>query len=246
MIWRISVRDLKLIVDLLRDILLQIWMEFDTDGLKFLSVDPEKVASIDMRLSPSSQEYKCAEPFVFSFYLQSLFKILRGANKNEVAVFTCFKDNPNHMVVRITGNDAQCFVIHRINEPKPEYMPIPFDKPNIYRLEMPGDDFYTMVRDLGAVGKLLEVSANDENRISFGTRDALGTTAEYIVEKMLADKPFASQFYIIKYIEKFTKPGLTENIVVEFGEGNPIRFVWNTDYGYLALNVAPLPGKSIP
>lgn len=246
MIWRISVRDLKLIVDLLRDILLQIWLEFDSSSISFVSVDPEKVASIDMKLEPSPQEYKCSQPFVFSFYLQSLFKILRGAHKNEVAVFTCFQENPNQMVVRITGNDAQCFVIHRIQEPKPEYAVIPFDKPNTYKLEMPGDACYAMIRDLGAVGKLLEISANGDRRISFLTRDALGTVAEYVVETMLAAAPFPPQHYIIKYIEKFTKPGLTEKIEVEFGEGNPIRFLWNTGYGYLALNVAPLPGKSSP
>jgi hypothetical protein len=246
MIWRISVRDLKLIVDLLRDILLQIWLEFDVTGIKFLSVDPEKVASIEMRLAPSAQEYKCSEPFVFSFYLQSLFKILRGANKNEVAVFTCFRENQNEMVVRITGNDNQCFLIHRIQEPRPEYMPIPFVNPNTYQIEMDGDAFYTVVRDLGAVGKLLEVSANAEKQIIFGTRDALGTTAEYVLQDKLAESEFPVQSYIIKYIEKFTKPGLTERISIEFGPGNPIRFVWNTDYGCLALSVAPLPGKSSP
>jgi hypothetical protein len=246
MIWRISVRDLKLIVDLLRDILLQIWLEFDSTGIKFLSVDPEKVASIEMRLAPSSQEYKCNEPFVFSFYLQSLFKILRGANKNEVVVFTCFRENQNEMVVRITGNDNQCFLIHRIQEPRPEYMPIPVPLVDTYLIEMDGDAFYTVVRDLGAVGKLLEVSANAEKQIIFGTRDALGTTAEYVLQDQLAKSEFPPQSYIIKYIEKFTKPGLTERIVIEFGHGSPIRFVWNMDYGYLALNVAPLPGKANP
>jgi DNA polymerase III sliding clamp (beta) subunit (PCNA family) len=246
MIWRISVRELKLIVDLLRDILLQIWLEFDVTGIKFLSVDPEKVASINMALAPSQQEYKCNEPFVFSFYLQSLFKILRGANKNEVAVFTCFRENKNEMVVRITGNDNQCFLIHRIQEPKPDYMPIPVPAVNTYTIEMDGDAFYTVVRDLSAVGKLLEVSANSEKQIIFGTRDALGTTAEYVLQDRLAKSEFSAQSYIIKYIEKFTKPGLTDKILIRFEEGGPIRFVWSMDYGYLALNVAPLPGKSTP
>lgn len=246
MIWRISVRDLKLIIDLLRDILLQVWLEFDPMGIRFLSVDPEKVASIIMRLSPSAQEYKCSDSFVFSFYIQSLFKILRGANKNEVAVLTCFKENQNEMVVRITGNENQCFLIHRIQEPKPDYMPIPVPLVDTYVVKMDGDAFYTIIKDLGAVGKLLEVSANEEKRIIFGTRDALGTTAEYVLQDQLAKSEFPPQYYIIKYIEKFTKPGLTEKIVIEFGRGETIRFVWNMDFGYLALSVAPLPGKSTP
>lgn len=246
MIWRISVRDLKLIVDLLRDILLQIWLEFGDDGtIRFCSVDPEKVASIDMELKPSPQEYKCNEKIVFCFYLQSLFKILRGASKNEAAVLTCFKENPNDMVVRITGNDDQVFVIRNINDPQPQYKVLPYIP--ITTFEVKGEAFYAMIRDLGAVGKLLNVSIDESGNVVFVTKDALGTTAEY------AMKPWGqpsveveSQEFIIKYVEKFAKPGLAENIWIAIGKNSPIRFAWNMDFGYLALNVAPLPGRPTP
>lgn len=248
MIWRISVRDLKLIVDILRDILMQIWIEFNADGtIQFCAVDPEKVASIRMCLEPSAQEYKCTETIRFSLYLQSLFKILRGAAKNEVAVLTCFRENPDQLVVRITGNDAQCFVVHRIKEEQPQYEELSWTY-GFHKMAMNADDFYTMIRDLGAVGKLLEVSVNDEGRAIFQTKDALGTSAEYITLEPVSEnrKAVKSQTYIMRYIEKFCKPGLADNIAIFIGPSSPIRFVWNMDYGYLALNVAPLPGKASP
>lgn len=247
MIWRISVRELKLIVDLLRDILLQVWFQFDTETIHFLSVDPEKIASIELNLRPSKQEYTCQEPVIFSFYLQSLFKILRGAPKHEVAVLTCFRENPNDMVVRITGNDAQCFVIRRIQEPMPQFQTLP-EKSNM-NISMNGDDFYTMIRDLGAIGKLLNISVDGDGRVLFGTQDALGTTAEYIMNEALAPeemKNMPTQSYIVKYAEKFTKPGLNDNLLIYLGRGAPIKFVWNMDSGCLALSVAPLPGKTNP
>lgn len=250
MIWRIPVRDLKLIVDLLRDILLQVCIDFDTQEIKFCSVDPEKVASVEMCLNPSMQEYKCILPISFSFYLQSLFKVLRGADKKEVAVLSCFADDPDRMTVRITGNDAQCFVIWRIKEPRPDYRALPFKQ--AYSWKMDGNDFYTMIRDLSAIGKILEVSVLPaKDQLVFGTRDALGTTAEYVMEQPLEKSVSQvmgtdAQRYIFKYIEKFAKPGLTEKIWISVGPRSPIRFVWNMDYGYLALNVAPLPERANP
>lgn len=246
MIWRISVRELKLIVDLLRDILLQVWLEFTKDGvIRFCSVDPEKVASIEMELRPSEQEYKCAETMIFSFYLQSLFKILRGAPKNEVAVLTCFRENPDDMVVRITGNDDQVFVIRRVNEPQPQYKALSYSP--VTTFEVKADAFYAMIRDLGAVGKLLNVSIDDRGKIIFVTKDVLGTTAEYVMEpEHQKSEKVESQEFIIKYIEKFSKPGLADNIWIAIGNNSPIRFAWNMDFGYLALNVAPLPGKPTP
>lgn len=244
MIWRIPVRELKLIVDILRDILMQIWIDFRDDGsIRFCAVDPEKVASISMDLRPSSQEYKCTETITFSLYTQSLFKILRGAPKNEVAVLTCFKENPNDMVVRITGNDSQCFVIHRIQEAQPQYQELPYVSQ--LNIKLDANNFYAMIRDLGAIGKLLEVSTDDQGRVIFQTRDAMGTTAEYMVEEVSSPPVvLEKQSYIIRYIEKFCKPGLATHLLVVMGPRSPIRFVWSMDYGYLSLNVAPLPGKT--
>lgn len=246
MIWRVGVRDLKLIVDLLRDTLLQLWLEFGSDGaIRFCSVDPEKVASIEMELKPSSQEYKCTETIVFSFYLQSLFKILRGASKNEAAVLTCFKENPDDMVVRITGNEEQVFVIRRVNDPQPQYKALPYTP--LTTFEVKADVFYAMIRDLGAVGKILNVFINEAGKIIFTTRDVLGTTAEYVMDSPDSQaKNVEPQQFIIKYVEKFAKPGLADNIWIAIGRNSPIRFAWNMDFGYLALNVAPLPGKTTP
>lgn len=245
MIWRIPVRELKLIVDILRDILMQVWIEFRDDGsIQLCSVDPEKVASIQMKLTPSPQEYKCSETVVFSLYLQSLFKILRGASKNEVAVLTCFRENPDHLVVRITGNDAQCFVIHRIQGDRPEYEELTFT--HDVEIVMDADSCYTMIRDLGAVGKLLTVGVDQEGVTIFRTSDALGTSAEYSTDKNNLRRAIGNQTYILRYIEKFCKPGLANEISIIIGPSSPIRFVWNMDYGYLALNVAPLPGSSNP
>lgn len=243
MIWRIAVRDLKLIVDILRDILLQVWMEFANDGhIRMSCVDPEKVVVVDMDLAPSAQEYKCQETVVFCLYIQSLFKIIRGAGRNEVAVLTIFKDDPDWMTVRITGNDYQEFKIRRVHEPSP-ILASPPPPQFAYSLKVEANNFYAAIRDLSAVGKVVTVVVNGQDDIQFSTTDSLGTEACYQfpdVHIESAVRPSYSSRYVIKYIEKFAKPGLAGDIYVLLGNNLPLRCEWRMDFGCLVLSVAPL------
>lgn len=237
------VRELKLIVDILRDILLQVWIEFGSDGhIRMSCVDPEKVVVVDMDLMPTTMEYKCQETTVFCMYIQSLFKIIRGAGRNEVVVMTIFKDDPDWMTVRITGNDYQEFKIRRIQEP-PTILssgpPPPFE----HSLKVEANNFYSAIRDLSAIGKIVEVAVNEKDDIEFTTTDSLGTKASYQFPDVHIEAPIRPAYqnrFVIKYIEKFAKPGLSSDIYVLLGKNLPLRCEWRTDFGCLVLSVAPL------
>lgn len=242
MIWRVPVRELKMIIDILRDILLQVSFRFGDDGTISLScADPEKVVLVNMLLTPSQQEFKCTRTIVFGFYIQSLFKIIRGAAKNEVAWLSIYNNNPDVMVVRVTNNDYQEFQVKRIAD-TPDLVPQVVHE-YAYHLTVEANNFYAAIRDLSGVGKVVTVNVGGLDEIVFETEDALGTRASYQFHSVEIAAPLRNPYthrYIIKYVEKFSKPGLAENIKIMLGRDLPLRCEWNMDFGCLALSVAPL------
>lgn len=244
MIWNVKSKTIKLIVDILKDILLQVWFVFESDRIVMYNIDDEKMVSVCLNLKPPLEEYRCATPVVFSFYIQSLFKIMRGVPRDDMLVFKIQERELNIMSIRWNKDPSPTFYLHSLPDENPQYQ-LDYAGLSTFDLEIDAQSFFSAIRDLSAVGKLLVVTREPEE-ITFTTTNEFKTSAIYSWPMPHKDEHKVIGRYIIKYIEKFSKPGLCDTIRLQFDhiagdEKYLLKCEWNMCFGYLRLNVAPLP-----
>lgn len=238
MIWRCDTHTLKLIVDILKDILLQVWFVFDPDGSIFMmNTDDEKIVTISMFLRPSTQQFTCRGRVVFSFYIQNLFKILRGAPKNSETVMAVFPDNCSEMMIRWNHEPYPFYVLRNLPGDPPQFV-VKHETALVHTFK--ADEFYYIIRDLAIIGKVVTITGKNSD-IILSAENEFGTRAQHVLAVRQDSALNVTSRHIIKYLEKFTKPGLATEIKVGFENDLPFTCEWNMDFGFLRMSVAALP-----
>jgi hypothetical protein len=239
MIWRCETRVLKLIVDILKDILLQVWFVFESDGTIFMmNTDDEKIVTISMFLFPSSTQFTCRHRVVFSFYIQNLFKILRGAPKNSETVLAVYNDSPDTMLIRWNDEPYPAFHLRHLPDEQPQFA-VRHETPLLQCVK--ANVFYDIIRDLSTIGKIVTIQGSETDKtIKVSSENEFGTKVHHILPIVNGRGHFFSR-HVIKYIEKFAKPGLDTEIRLGFGDFLPFTCEWSTGFGYLRMSVAALP-----
>jgi len=235
--WRVPVRELKCIVDVLKDFLMEIELVFSENKITIDSVDPEKIVMVHLELQPSDQEYRCPTPIRFPLYIQSLFKILRGADRNDIVHLHILHPENDVMRVFTTNYENKIFLIRKLQDYAAPELALP-TQPYFLTEKVSADNFYTSIRDMAAVGKVVHIF-NRDSKVVFRTSDPMELTAEYEMETGVMHLALDNQ-YIIKYIEKFSRPGLNPSIYISLGKNVPLKCEWRMDSGCLVLYVAPL------
>lgn len=238
MIWRCETHTIKLIVDILKDILLQVWFVFDSDGTIFMmNMDDEKIVTINMHLRPPANQFKCSSRVVMSFYIQNLFKILRGAPKNSETVMAIYKDNQGEMLIRWNDEPYPSYCLRNLPDDPPQFV-VKHETPLIYTFK--ANEFYYMIRDLAIIGKVVTITGK-KDEIIMSAENEFGTSVKHVLAVHKNSNLESTSRHIIKYIEKFTKPGLSNEITVGIESGLPFTCEWNMDFGFLRMSVAALP-----
>lgn len=237
MIWRVETRVLKLIVDILKDILLQVWFVFDVDrSIYMINTDDEKIVTVTMYLRPSEATFSCKERTVFSFYIQNLFKVLRGAPKNSETILAIYMDNPTEMLIRWDDEPYPAYVLRHLPDEQPLFA-VNHQTPSYQSVK--ADTFYGIIRDLSTIGKIVTITGNHEG-IILSSENEFGTKVQHRLPIPNLRGGFTSR-HIIKYLEKFSKPGLEVDMQLFYGDNEPFTCEWNTGFGYLRMSAAALP-----
>lgn len=240
MIWRVETKTLKMIVDIVKDILLQVWFVFDVDRSIFMmNTDDEKIVTVTMKLNPPEKMYHCRERVVFSLYIQNLFKILRGAPKNSETILAIYKDMPTAMIVRWDDEPYPAFVLQHLTDERPMFVVNNDIYDSVFPQPVKADVFYGIIRDLSTIGKIVTLTGGHGNTLMEASNE-FGNKVTHVLPVINITGGFTSR-HIIKYIEKFSKPGLDDNIYIRYKKDSPFTCEWNTGFGYLRLSVAALP-----
>lgn len=232
---------LKTMADVLKDILIECWFTFETRKITMTNVDPEKIVAIHLELQPSDK-YACTTEFQFPFYIQTLYKVLRGVKARDVAILT---DGPNN-VLQIAILEKGEITKNQITlQPLQNVLPVVYARhPFIAEspeMEFDTADLYRILHDLSAVSRKIGIMVQDQT-ITFTAQDDCGSISVF-------SKPFLSypvktyqykETFLIKYLEKFAKPTLKKTITLRLTPGAPLSAIYKLENGFLELSIAPL------
>lgn len=235
--WNTSAHELKVIADTLKDVLTECWLVFDVGIISLHNVDPEKVISVEFKLYPDHTTYACTTKMVFAIYIQTLYRLLRNSKNTDTAILENTSDNKLKITVLAHGKfPKHTIYVNPLNTPLPQYMKI-HTEPEL-EIVMNTSQLYYILHDLASLSTQVRITTQ-RHLISFSAKDEAGTSSEY--EQTFSQLDLDSTAtYLVKYLEKFCKPGLRPTIQVQIRKNAPLTLVYLLDHGSLSLSIAQL------
>lgn len=234
--YQIPALQLKTIADVLKDLLAECWFVFEPSKIHMTNVDPEKVISVSLQLQPTSDVYQCTTKFVFPFYIQTLYRVLRGVKHEDVAIL---KDGPgNSLCIEIVSNNVlrSSISLQPLNEVFPTFL----QQKHHYDVEykMSSKDLYRILHDLSALSRKVNIHVNNKE-VKFISEDETGSQAVYTQSFENTSTYQFQGSYLIKYLEKFSKPGLSKELFLMLHHRSPLTLIYRLEHGSLEMSIAP-------
>ena len=97
---------LKTLFEVLKDVLNDVNVVFDPNGIKIMAMDGSHVALIHVRLDADRfEEFLCPEKLTLGICMNSLFKLVKTVNSCDVVTLFVKTDNPHELGIQIENAD---------------------------------------------------------------------------------------------------------------------------------------------
>jgi hypothetical protein len=239
MIYFTSASEWKLLADTLKDILTDSFFVFKGSTITMNNVDPEKIVEVHYILYPDLDSYNCTTTFVFPVYIQTIYRVLRGVKNTDRMQMEDLCDGSLHMKVFAESGMLKNEISLK---PLQQEMPTFIRNPREYDMEVSfnNEQLYHILHDLSALSRQVTISVKDQV-ISFQAQDESGTTSNYSQQFNTIDPTyFFSNTYLIKFLEKFTKPGIHKFATLQISHSLPFNVAYHLPTGFLELSIAGL------
>lgn len=239
--WTTNAFELRTIADVCKDILTETWFVFESSKVTMTNVDPEKIVVVHLQLCPAEINYVCKERLAFPFYMQTLYRVLRGCKKTDKANVKLEKDS-TVMNIRVYTEDGvfkNLIQLHALRKQFSEYQYMM--DPNVdydFSLVTGTEAMYKIFHDLSGLSRRIQIEIVETN-LYFSAQDEGGTVNSFSIE---LDKRYTFRHqFITKYLEKFTKPCLTKELKLQANTHRSMfTLVYCLENGFLALTIAAL------
>lgn len=233
---------LKESVNIISDLVNDINIKVNSDGLQVIAMDPANVALIDFRLLSSAfSEYEVDSPLELSISLEGLKSIMKRAKPSD-SILLAYEKGDNRLKVDLVGGSKRSFSIPLINLDATEQR-IPTLKFST-RVDMPSEQFDEAVEDVSIIAESVALKIKDgrfyinsENNLSEASVELPST--ESISVKTDGEDVMAR--YSMDYLKKMIKGSkMADSVSIEFNKDYPVRVSYTvTDKVYLSFILAP-------
>lgn len=228
---------LKQISETLKDILAECWFDFDTTCITMMNVDPEKVVSIHLCLSPPVEDYKCTTQIKFPFYIQTLYRIFRGARLGDKATIQDIPSSGGSLLISIYTEKGVLKNEVRMKPLNSDSLSFRSFSRFDVEISFESSQLYNILRDLSSLSRKVMLTI-DGHDVKFTSEDDYGTISTFRQDFDILNYQFKNT-YLSKYLEKFSKPGLGDIIILRISNGNPLTALYNLEHGFLTMSISP-------
>lgn len=243
-----QVVQLKLLFDVLKDLLTEVNLCFDAKGIHITSLDPGKIGMISASIC-NLESYVCKEPpFYAGVYVSYLYKILRSVNTSHHLECRIRRDTPKIMELVVTNGDKRAQTIHRLKllDLDIEEIKIPAVEFEMV-ISMPSAELQKYVKELSHVSNLITIRGSGK-LIQFICTGDLGETCIEIsptpsglnwLHRDSLKETFEGT-YFLKYLERFSRGQVDPTVEIYFKQGYPLILRYEMTIGSLRFCVAPI------
>lgn len=234
-----SASEWKSLADTLKDILTECFFVFEKDRITMNNVDPQKVVDVFYQERPDPSKYTCATTFRFPVYIQTLYRVLRGVKPKDTMEMS---DQYDGSLALTIYSEFGCEKNRISLKPLKEDIPTYIRNPKTYQVSvsMLNDQFYHIIHDLGALSRQVNIHVEDQT-ITFKSSDESGTQSVYSQSfNELSPSYIFNNTYLLKFLEKYSKPGMQKFINISLDHNLPLSVVYYLERGSLEMTIAGL------
>lgn len=152
---------IKTLFEALKEVLTDVNIEFDEQGMKIQTMDGTKVAVVHLRLvAESFVLYRCNVPCKLGICMSSLYRLLKPSGNDDTITMYVHSDDTARLHIKIENNKKNS-IIHSqlklldIDEEILEIPPAEFDSV----ITMPSNDFQKICRDMKSIAETLIIES---------------------------------------------------------------------------------------
>ena len=240
-------QSIKILVESLKEVLTDINLYFDNNGLKIMTMDNARVALVYVRLLKDNfEEYRCNSKIMCCINMIYLFKLLKTVSNNDVLTLFIRNSNINELGIRIENKEKNTITesylkMLDISEEKLDIPDIIYDSV----ISMPSIDLQKYCRDLSVVSNQVNISSNSSKFILESVGDF--ATQKIIIGEAQNGLIFSkknqnvSETFDLKYLNSFTKStNLCSTVEIFLKKEYPLVIEYNVaNLGKLQFCLAP-------
>jgi proliferating cell nuclear antigen len=158
----------KQVVDALKEILMDVNLEFDHTGMKIIALDTTHIVLVHLKLEADRFEtYLCQKKLYIGINMLKLHMLIKTVSNNDVLTLFVEKDDPNHLGIRIENPQKNLRTTYKLSMLDIDVInisipPVDFET----TITMPSVDFQKIIRDMHNLADFIEIS-NVESQLSF-------------------------------------------------------------------------------
>jgi proliferating cell nuclear antigen len=223
------------IISIISELVLEVRMKVNKDGLSILAIDPANVAMISFNLpSATFSEIKVENEEVLGVSLESLKAVLRRIKSGSVLIIT---KEENELKLQIKDKVSREFKLALIDVEGEEK-----DIPNLdftSRIEMSSVDFLEAIEDSSVVADSCSF-LSEADRFSIQAKGSLNSFKSEFTDEVSIQAESAKSKYSLEYLQKMIKASkLTEKVILNFSSDYPLKLEFNTPSLELSFILAP-------
>ena len=240
-------QSIKILIESLKEVLTDINLYFDSNGLKVMTMDNARVALVYVRLLKDNfEEYICPNKVMCGINMIYFFKLLKIVGNNDVLTLFIKGAVPNELGIRIENKEKNTVTesylkMLDITEEKLEIPDIQYDSV----ISMPSVDLQKYCRDLSVVSNHVIISSSESNFIlesvgDFASQKIIIGEAQngLIISKKNQN---VKETFDLKYLNSFTKStNLCSIVEIFLKKDYPLVIEYNVaNLGKLQYCLAP-------
>lgn len=236
---------IRILFESLKDVLTDVNIHVNSQGLKIISMDGSKSAIVHVKLLASQfEKFECDGTLVLGVNMLSLFKILKSIKNNDVISFLVGAD-ATKLTIKIENKEKYTQIISELN-----LLDIDENLLNIPNIEfdsiitIPSSDFQNHIRDLSVIANDINIKT-DATSITLGVKGDFASQSIKISQQQngltLTKTKDTENTFNLKYLLLFTKSSnLCNTIELYLKTKFPIIILYNVaNLGQLKFCLAP-------
>ena len=221
-------------ISLISELVTEVKIRVDDNGLGITAVDPANVALTNFQLPKKAFSQFEVEEEVLGISLDNLKSVLKRAGKNSSLVL---KKNDNNLTVEIHDKIKREFNLSLINiEQEEKEMP---DLEFSCEVKMPSEDFTHAINDCSVVADSCSFAIED-GKFIISAKGLNSMRSEFSSDEAFIDGEDGKSKYSLEYLEKIIKAcKLTDSVSINFDDDYPLKLEFENDRMDLAFVLAP-------
>ena len=240
-------QSIKILVESLKEVLTDINLYFDNNGLKVMTMDNARVALVYVRLLKEHfEEYQCDSKLICGINMIYFFKLLKTVGNNDVLTLFIKTSNSNELGIRIENKEKNTITesylkMLDLSEEKLEIPDIQYDSV----ISMPSVDLQKYCRDLAVISNKVIITSTDSKFILQANGDfasqkiIIGEAQNGLIFSKKNQNVYET--FDLKYLNSFTKStNLCSTVEIFLKKEYPLVIEYNVaNLGKLQFCLAP-------